>query len=334
MRLVQLTDAGLVGSAGPRSEAAKLRRRTKNEQMTYQADICPGCGSPDFASRPAVMAPFIASYVLDRPPEVCALNACSACGLLFYATRYDEAEISRLYGDYRGERYLTLRHRFEPWYTRKINDDIGGLAGIEPRRELYRATLAAHAPDAPVVTVLDYAGDHGQMMPGGPGREYYVYDVSGVTPASGVTAIAEEDALAGREFDLVLMCGVIEHFSEPLAQLRRLSKHVKPGGLLYVAVPDERFRIEAIPKGQWYQNYLTHLVRGGLAMLALDFWSTAVRAKLRAIPPLGFAKQHEHLNYFDVDSLSHLISTAGLTLLGCKSTNVDASVVALCRRPA
>jgi len=299
--------------------------------MTYQTDVCPGCGSPDFISRPAVMAPFIAAYVLDRPPEVGALGACATCGLRFYTTRFDDAEIDRLYTDYRDERYLAIRHRSEPWYTRKVNDDLAGV-GMEPRKEVYRAALAGHAEANYIGSVLDYGGDRGQMMAGGPGSEFYVFDISGLQPGPGVIAISEEKVLESKQFDLVLLCAIVEHFSEPLAQVRRVADFVKPGGLLYIEVPEDSFSVESIPKGQWYVAYLQRLVRHPLLMLVVDFFSTVVRLKFRVIAPFGFAKQHEHLNYFDVGSLANLVTAAGLTVINC-SMSSEGSVVALCRRP-
>jgi hypothetical protein len=66
----------------------------------------------------------------------------------------------------------------------------------------------------------------------------------------------------------------------------------------------------------------------------MDFWSTAVRVKFGFIPPLGFAKQHEHLNYFDVGSMAKLASTAGLEVLDCFRATSCGSIVALCRKAA
>lgn len=301
--------------------------------MTFQVTACPVCTSRELDLRPAVMAPFIARYVLDRRPERCVIAACRSCGLAFFQTRYDAAEVARLYDGYRGERYLAVRHALEPWYTRRFNTDIGGPAGMAPRQAVYRAAVAAVAETFEINTVLDYAGDRGQMMEGGPGREKFVFDISGVEPVAGVVSIADERDLAGRTFDLVLLCGVVEHFSAPLDAVRGVSRYVRPGGLLYIEVPDEQYEIDRIPRGRWYRAWLDFLLRAPWLLLLVDLWSTAVRVKLRAIPPLGFAKQHEHLNFFEIGSLTRLAKVAGLDLIACERAASSGAVIALCRRP-
>lgn len=300
--------------------------------MTDRTDSCPSCGGDRFDERPALVAPFIAHYVLDRAPEPTAVRDCSGCGLVFFATRYTDDEIARLYKDYRGEGYLRTRHSFEPWYTARFNEDIGGPAGMEPRKRVYRAIVEPYAARELIDSVLDYAGDRGQMMEGGPGRRHFVYEISGVRPVDGVTAISEPGALEGREFDLVLLCGVVEHFSAPLEAVRQVARHVRPGGLLYVEVPGERFDIRRIPRGNWYKTYLAWLARTPLLLRLVDFWSTGMRVKLGVLPPLGFVKQHEHLNFFTAGSLSHLVRAAGLEAETCEVRG--GAVVALCRRPA
>jgi SAM-dependent methyltransferase len=252
--------------------------------------------------------------------------------LVYFGRPYSDPEIARLYADYRGARYLAIRHSFEPWYTRRFNEDIGGPAGMAPRRRVYQATLAASSDVRSVETVLDYAGDRGQMMEGGPGREHFVFEISGALPDDGVTAIADPAALEGQVFDLVLLCGVVEHFSWPLDQVKAVVRHVRPGGLLYVEVPDETFSLRRVPRAEWYRRYLQMLAGRPLIRLAVDFWSTAMRVKFRLIPPLGFVKQHEHLNFFNAHSLPILLERADLSILSCSAT--EGAVVALCRRPS
>jgi SAM-dependent methyltransferase len=297
--------------------------------MTFSIESCPGCGGDKFDERPAIVAPFISSYVLGSPPEPSVIGSCLSCGLVFYTRRYTVEEIKRLYHDYRGEDYFRARHRFEPRYTRQLNAAIGGPSDIAARQRIYCETLAAHADPDAIETVLDYAGDRGQMMEGGPGRKLFVFDISSVAPVSGVTSLSESE-LEGREFDLVLLCEVAEHLSAPREEMRRVVRHIKPGGLIYVEVPSEHFDIRRIPRGGWYRSYLSWLARAPLLLFILDQWSSAMQVKFGIMPPLGFVKQHEHINFFTVASLSRLLGESGLTVETCKQ--VDGVIVALCRR--
>ncbi|MGH6685031.1 MAG: hypothetical protein ACRECA_14130, partial [Pseudolabrys sp.] len=63
---------------------------------------CPACGSPDRFAWPALIAPFILDYVLHGTSQPCRLCDCRRCGLRYFDLRYSDAEMDRLYQDYRG----------------------------------------------------------------------------------------------------------------------------------------------------------------------------------------------------------------------------------------
>lgn len=300
--------------------------------MTYEATSCPCCGRSDLETRAALIAPFIARYLHDQPPSRCQLSLCRSCDAMFFNKRFTPDEVAKLYHDYRGSAYFAARHNWEPWYTRAFNDRIGGDKEIEIRKSIYRRAVAPWLSGA-VETVLDYAGDSGQLMPGGPGRRHLVHDISGVEPVDGVE-LMDEEMLCGQEFDLVLLCHVIEHFSEPLQETGGVVQYVKRGGLLYVEAPFERFPITDIPNNTLYQSYINVLTKSDVLTILMDFWSTAIRVKFHRIPPLGFAKLHEHLNYFNEGSLRRLLEHAGLEVLACSVADEMEVVTAVCRRPA
>jgi SAM-dependent methyltransferase len=228
--------------------------------MTYRAVRCLGCDAPDLTQRAAITAPFVAARVFQRPPSVCKLAQCARCGLIFFEDRYEPAEAARLYADYRSETYYQERHHWEPWYSRSFNAGLGGAAEMHCRREIYANTMRRYAQDAAVETVLDYGGDRGQLMLGGPGRHYSVFDISGVEPEPGVTGLSAT-SLSDQKFDLVLLCEVLEHVSEPMQVLRDVLNHLKPGGFLYITVPNREFPFTDIPAGAWYQSYLKLLLK-------------------------------------------------------------------------
>jgi SAM-dependent methyltransferase len=291
----------------------------------YLADACPCCGSERHAAYPALTSPFLAAYVLERPPEPVRLLECEGCGFRFFESRLTDAENERLYAGYRGERYYRERHRREPWYTRKVNDAIGGDPEIlRGRRELVERFVRTHAGEAAdrVESVLDFGGDRGQVIPEGLGREKFVYEISGTHPVAGVTRIGTTEELASRRFDLVLLCHVLEHCSDPGAVLGEVRALLRPGALLYVELPFERADLRFLSKRARYASYLRAIRRVPPLLTALDFYSTLVRTRLRAMPPLGFVKMHEHVNFFDAPSLRALFDRCGLETVACETIDV------------
>lgn len=279
---------------------------------------CPGCGGEPVRHWPALVAPFIAARALRRPVETCALLQCGSCDLRFFDLRFEQAEIERLYRGYREEGYFRERHRYEPWYTRALNESRGG--DPEGRKECVLRALAPHAELASVLSVLDYGGDAGQMIPDALGREKAVYELSDVAPVPGVRRISLEEELADG-YDVVLASHVLEHHSEPSLLARKLRALTRDGGLLYLEVPWERTWLGLVGTGPLTEAYLRALARGGLALRAIDFVSTAARTFLGAVPPFGFLKLHEHLNFFDVRSLAALAASAGFEVLSCERTS-------------
>jgi SAM-dependent methyltransferase len=279
--------------------------------MTYRAEECPACTSTAWRAYPAVVAPFVAEYALGvtGPAPPTQLLECRDCGLVFFEDRYTETEIAKLYDGYRGERYFEARHRHEPWYTRGANAAIGDDAERRSVIERFAKRRVAHVGD-----LLDYGGDRGQYIPQGLADRRFVYEISGVEPVAGVSAIAEEKELEGRTFDLVLLCHVLEHASSPRELLARVARSLREkDGVLYIEVPFERpsLRFLGAP-GSAYSRLLAMLRRVGPALKLVDFYSTLFRVKLGFVPPLGLMKLHEHVNFFDERSLRAVIEAAGL----------------------
>src|SRR5512147_1524122 len=98
----------------------------------YRLTHCPCCDSEISHTIAAVVAPFVRERI--RCAQVDAeLCKCPHCGFLCYRDRYEPAEIAALYQGYRGEDYLQQRRRHEPWYTRRLNDSIGGPEEVARR---------------------------------------------------------------------------------------------------------------------------------------------------------------------------------------------------------
>lgn len=249
--------------------------------------------------------------------------------MMFWQPRLDSDEVQRLYTDYRGDRYFRARHAEEFWYTRSVNSSLGGETDAGSRKRLLHAVLSRHCDVGSFDSSLDYGGDRGQLLAEGPGRKRYVYDISGAAPVAGVSRVGSEAELRELRVDLLLLCNVLEHVSEPSAFLEDLKPRLTPNGILYVEVPSEQFPLTDIPAASWYERYLDRLSRANWVLRLADLYSTAIRVKFRRIPPLGFAKMHEHMNYYHRESLAILLTRVGFQLLECSETTAGGSIVAL-----
>jgi SAM-dependent methyltransferase len=303
----------------------------------YLAKSCPCCGSKRSHARPAIVAPFVAERALGRAPERCNLLECRTCGFRFFDLRLSDAEIGRLYADYRGEEYYLQRHRHEFWYSRKTNAHLGETCAIvEARCNTLRRFLENHLDTSTIDTVLDYGGDRGQVIP--VGRRRFVFDLSRVASVDGVTSITSEEELGGMTFDLVMLCHVLEHASDPQALVARLRPLGKEGACFYFEVPLERPHLFGIVRGRLGEAWLDALRRVPPLLRAVDFYSTVARIRAGVLPPLGFVKMHEHLNFFTEGSLRALMDASRFEVAACETLAVPhafgrVSVIACLARP-
>jgi SAM-dependent methyltransferase len=289
----------------------------------YTIEACPCCQSKESTARWAVVAPFLAHYAVGSPPFCCRLLECLVCSFRFFDARLTPEEVDRLYSGYRGARYFAERHRWEPWYSRKVNDGIGGdQQEIAERTRALEGFLFPSLNPSEIGSVLDYGGDRGQFIPPSLGAKKFVFELSDAVPVSGVERIGSEQELSVMKFDLIMAFGVLEHCSDPAHVLEQLRSHLIPGSLLCVGVPYERYGLGFAGKGTLYRGYLNALLHFPAAMVAVDFYSTIARVRLGGIPPLGLIKCHEHLNFFDERSMKALLERMGFAVIDSRIESV------------
>jgi hypothetical protein len=279
----------------------------------YLIDTCPCCSAKDLRRWPAIVSPFIAGYACGARPGDSNLCECKGCSFRFFDTRLTKAEVEKLYAGYRGDAYFKARHRYEPWYSREVNDGIGSdPVEIVSRKENLAKLLGDRAQS--FTSVLDYGGDRGQFIPDGLGTERYVYEISDVEPIDGVIRLSSTE---GRQFDFVMLAHVLEHCSEPREVLRGLKPLGHAQTVFYFEVPYERPSLQSAGDGAGQRSYLHALVRLGPLLQAVDLYSTVFRIKFDRIPPLGLQKCSEHLNFFNKPSLEALLKSEGFEMLDC-----------------
>jgi len=178
---------------------------------TEQVAACPGCGHPDFPVKYA--------------PDVCR---CERCHLLFRHPRPTQAEIASAYDA--GDTY-------EEWHQQDTH-----YAALWARRiKLVRA----HAPGGRLLDVgvgdggfLEVATQAGYVCEG---TELSKTGASFAQEKGINVRMGQFTELAWPEhhFDVITIWHVLEHLPNPGAAVRHAFKLLKPGGVFFVAVPNE-----------------------------------------------------------------------------------------------
>ena len=261
---------------------------------------CLVCGENSLRSHSAVFAPFIAKRIWDRDSFSIKINKCRRCKFSFADTRFDEAEEKRLYADYRGPEYQSMRQSCEPWYTPQFNARLS-TGTIETRREQLATIFRDHLP-CDIKAVLDFGGDRGDLFAGlVHGASNYVYDISGTQAAPGVTTISSLEDAASQKFDLIGCSNVLERVAYPRGLLADIKRVARYRTLVFIEVPSET------PFG--LQNYAK---RSAQELILLAF-----RRKVAfSLLPFGFLRQvHDHVNFFSLHSLKKLVEAEGFRVL-------------------
>jgi hypothetical protein len=200
------------------------------------------------------------------------------CHLLFLDIRFSEAEISRLYKDYRGYEYTALRDRYEPGYStlnEGLTQGINYLDAIE-------TFLAPYLPET--ITLLDWGGDTGVNTPfkRGDRNSIHVYDISGADTTGKIRKVSRQTAADSR-YDLIVCSNVLEHVPYPKQLLEDVRSAMQASTVLYIEVPRE--------------NLVRDNPDPSILLTKKRHW-------------------HEHVNFFSERALMALLRSAKLTVLG------------------
>jgi Methyltransferase domain len=268
---------------------------------------CVGCGGAIRRLRRALVAPFVARRIWNRAPFCVDLVECDRCGFLFYNPRLDDADLRRLYAGYRLPDYQQMRHASEPWYTPAFNESLASKELYVRRRAALAPLLEKHLADRPIRRVLDHGGDRGDLVAGLiPGAEAFVYDISGIPAAAGVTAVADP---ATCRPDLIVNSNVLEHVGFPRDLIASILA-AAGDGLVYLEVPAEN------PAG--LSRIVRRIAQIGVMTLAHPSLASSI------VRPATLYMMHEHINYFTEHSLTAMFRAAGGNVQASGTYTVEA----------
>lgn len=223
------------------------------------------------------------------------LVQCESCGFTFYNPRLDDADLRRLYGNYRSEEYQRMRHASEPWYTAGFNAELASHSSYEMRRRTLAGILLQHVRGREIRRVLDYGGDRGDLVRGlVKDAAAFVYDISGIPAVEGVTSTEDP---AGCEADLIISSNVFEHVGFPRQLLEEIREATPAGGLVFLEVPCE----SPVQLGR----IVRRVAQVGLMALTHPGLAASV------LRPASLYMMHEHINYFKEQSLITLMRSCG-----------------------
>lgn len=231
------------------------------------------------------------------------MQLCLDCSFVQTKHPFSDEVLGRLYADYRSESYNRERIRYEPSYA-----DLAAHVGlcdkeVEARVGGLTEWLADKIECGEGFSMLDFGGSDGRFLPNLPGSKF-VFEISDIAPLEGIVRIGAESDLG--TYSYVQVAHVLEHVSEPLALVKRVSAFVKPSGYLYIEVPQELTDSEfaELKDGKAWRGLLVH----------------------------------EHINVFCIRAVTRLVESAGLDLISIQSVRVDlgwtasTNIRALCRK--
>lgn len=268
---------------------------------------CVICNGRSVSSTRGVFSPFVSFRVWGKQQVAIEVAHCRDCDFSFAVPRFSEREEKFLYSDYRGSEYQTMREKFEPWYTEAFNRGLCN-ADLGKRRTPIQQIFSEHIP-VRINTILDFGGDRGDLFDGViPDARTYVYDISNVTPAKGVTAVHSLEECKRVGFDLITCSNVLEHVGDPRGLLRDIKAIGRAGTVIFLEVPSEK-------PFSW--NEMTKRTAQELVLLV-----SRPRIGLSLLPHKFITQVHEHINFYSLKSLERLVQVEKCELLasGCYET--------------
>ena len=222
-------------------------------------DKCIMCGNPHLKYYEAEYVPFLKERMFENKDTETKLAYCPDCGIYYSSYRPTDKEMELLYKNYRDEKYLKQRQKYEPDYTEEFNKDLGYSEKNKTIRNNHMQSLLCRYTDVnKIKTVLDYGGDSGQNIPSFfTESENFVYDVSGLKPVEGVKSISREE-LHNKKWDFIMCNHVLEHVSYPLNIINEIIDILAEDGLLYLEVPNDMPYINSFLNNTKKQKVLIH----------------------------------------------------------------------------
>lgn len=290
--------------------------------------FCPACGEISSETKLyAVVAPWVRELTGNKDKKTIYF-VCSKCKTGWADIFYSSKEMQNLYQDYRGVNYLRVRSKWESTYSANFNSSIdSGDAHLNLRKSQMEEIITTNFYSFTTNTnyVLDIGGGHGGLMPNWPKILCkYVLDVSGVETQLGITSVSSWNEISvSYPFDLIMVCGVLEHLTQPSKFLEETRVSL---GNLNLATFETLFYFE-VPGGVPYRKKMFFkFIWAFLCSLSPYFWNRydkVINRKGIKNYPLRIA---EHLQFFTPIGLRELLESNGFEVIDQSEFDVKDSL--------
>jgi hypothetical protein len=251
---------------------------------------------------PSIISPWIRELGSIKK-RISKLRYCDKCNGAFFSLRYSELQMQDIYAEYRGLKYMSIRSKWEKWYTHDYNDAHESQGFIEQRKKILELFLQKHGL-IKVGSVVDVGGDLGQFIPDFQEEtKKYVLDFSNRQLVPGVTKILSFDDITNP--DVIIYAHVLEHVSEPLKELADLLNHSEN---VYIEVP------YGVPIKSKLRQSRMILLLGYFASLIPFIWTKFARPSAGRSVTAAILRQSEHINFFSPDTFNVMADALGADL--------------------
>ena len=276
-------------------------------ETEFELTHCPVCGAkPDSKNICwAVVSPWIRELNVTKR-RVCRYLICVDCKLGWFSLRYSSAGLERLYSNYRGTRYTSVRNRWETWYDGDYNSGHSNRDWIQSRAVAILEFLNGKV-DLSSSEVVDIGGDTGEIASILGAKSYRVVEISDrvTVPTNETRAIKS----------IAILAHVLEHVSFPRAFLANLLQTYDD---VYVEVP------WGVPDITKRRRSMFRLVLGLLASFSPVTWRPFANPAAGRKRPPQLLRVSEHLTFFEEHAFKRLLADdpGGARLISCRSSEI------------
>lgn len=259
---------------------------TVPDHQWEEVPVCPLCDSAEYLLHVATVE------AVRRGPE---LAACTACEYGFLRRRPTSGWFDAYYGQ-------DWDRKGQGGRSPKVKPDKHLLAFCDAHLTAPARVLDAGAGFGKALLAFKQAGYDVQGLEPSEHRAAFVRDMLGIA----CETVQLESAPFGEEFDLVVMQHVMEHVREPVAAVRAARRLLRPGGRLYVAVPNfwrepAPQSVHYIPHHSLFTEHALRLLleRAGVRVEAIDAADEIKIIGVREDSPMAPASGSEDAQGFE-----------------------------------